>query len=94
MIFFPEILYTNIMVTDLRHVVFVVLNGDTFYSTFRDQYKNEYESKLQLELEQIRTRTNTEIDRLKTSTREMYERENRWVHISFMFTRPLLYETN
>ena len=43
----------------------------------RDQYKCEYENKLKEELEQIRVRTNGEIDRLRTSTREMYERENR-----------------
>ncbi|GFS03999.1 progesterone-induced-blocking factor 1 [Elysia marginata] len=43
----------------------------------RDQYKSEYENKLREELEQIRVRTNGEIDRLRTSTREMYERENR-----------------
>ena len=48
---------------------------------FRDQYKSEYEAKLREELEMIRTRTNTEIDRLKTSTREMYERENRCVFV-------------
>ncbi len=28
-------------------------------------------------MELIRTRTNSEIDRLKSSTKEMYERENR-----------------
>lgn len=44
---------------------------------YRDSYKNEYESKLREELEAIRTRTNLEVDRLKSSTREMYERENR-----------------
>jgi len=33
---------------------------------------------LRSELEQIRVRTDAEIDRLKTSTREMYERENRF----------------
>lgn len=43
----------------------------------RDQYKSEYENKLREELEQIRIRTNAEIDRLRTSTKEMYERENR-----------------
>ncbi|XP_033743341.1 progesterone-induced-blocking factor 1-like [Pecten maximus] len=47
------------------------------YVSSRDQYKTEYENKLKDELEQIRTRTNAEIDRLRTSTREMYERENR-----------------
>ena len=45
---------------------------------FRDQYKSEYEMRLREELEGIRVRTNTEIDRLKTSTKEMFERENRW----------------
>lgn len=45
--------------------------------TFRDQYKTEYENKLREELEQIRLKTNGEIDRLRTSTKEMYERENR-----------------
>lgn len=47
------------------------------YVASRDQYKSEYENKLREELEQIRVRTNGEIDRLRTSTREMYERENR-----------------
>ena len=46
---------------------------------FRDQYKSEYERQLKEELEQIRVRTNAEIDRLKSSTKEMYERENRSV---------------
>ena len=49
----------------------------TFCITFREQYKSEYECKLQEELEKIRVRTDGEIDRLKTGTREMYERENR-----------------
>lgn len=47
------------------------------YVASRDQYKSEYENKLREELEQIRIRTNAEIDRLRTSTKEMYERENR-----------------
>ncbi|XP_064636325.1 progesterone-induced-blocking factor 1-like [Lineus longissimus] len=47
------------------------------YINSREQYKSEYECKLQEELEKIRVRTNGEIDRLKTGTREMYERENR-----------------
>ncbi|KAK3597678.1 hypothetical protein CHS0354_040054 [Potamilus streckersoni] len=47
------------------------------YVTSREQYKSEYENKLRDELEQIRVRTNSEIDRLRTSTKEMYERENR-----------------
>ncbi|KAL8573389.1 hypothetical protein ACOMHN_032404 [Nucella lapillus] len=47
------------------------------YVASRDQYKSEYENKLREELEQIRIRTNVEIDRLRTSSKEMYERENR-----------------
>lgn len=47
------------------------------YVTSRDKYRSDYEEKLRNELEQIRLRTDTEIDRLKSSTREMYERENR-----------------
>ncbi|XP_061163800.1 progesterone-induced-blocking factor 1-like isoform X2 [Saccostrea echinata] len=47
------------------------------YVSSRDQYKTEYENKLREELEQIRLKTNGEIDRLRTSTKEMYERENR-----------------
>ncbi|XP_074649605.1 progesterone-induced-blocking factor 1-like [Tubulanus polymorphus] len=47
------------------------------YVSSREQYKSEYEIKLQEELNTIRVRTENEIDRLKTSTREMYERENR-----------------
>ena len=44
----------------------------------REKYRSDYEEKLRSELEQIRVRTDAEIDRLKTSTREMYERENRF----------------
>ncbi|KAK6173888.1 hypothetical protein SNE40_017265 [Patella caerulea] len=47
------------------------------YVTSRDEYKREYENKLQEELDNIRIKTNAEIDRLRTSTKEMYERENR-----------------
>ncbi|XP_060607865.1 progesterone-induced-blocking factor 1-like [Ruditapes philippinarum] len=47
------------------------------YVSSREQYKSEYENKLREELEQIRVRTNGEIDRLRTSSKEMYERENR-----------------
>jgi progesterone-induced-blocking factor 1 len=43
----------------------------------RDHYKTEYENKLHDELEQIRLKTNQEIDQLRSATREMYERENR-----------------
>ena len=44
---------------------------------FRDRYKTEYENKLRDELEQIKLKTNQEIDPLRSASREMYERENR-----------------
>nr|XP_055191919.1 progesterone-induced-blocking factor 1 isoform X3 [Nyctereutes procyonoides] len=47
------------------------------YVTSRDHYKTEYENKLHEELEQIRLKTNQEIDQLRSASREMYERENR-----------------
>lgn len=47
------------------------------YVTSRDQYKSDYEEKLKRQLEDLRIRNDVEIDRLKTSTRELYERENR-----------------
>ncbi|XP_038055854.1 progesterone-induced-blocking factor 1-like [Patiria miniata] len=47
------------------------------YVESRDRYKAEYESRLREELEAIRLRTDTEVDKLKTTTREMFERENR-----------------
>uniref|UniRef100_A0A8D2ALM6 Progesterone immunomodulatory binding factor 1 n=1 Tax=Sciurus vulgaris TaxID=55149 RepID=A0A8D2ALM6_SCIVU len=47
------------------------------YVTSRDHYKMEYENKLQDELEQIRLKTNQEIEQLRSASREMYERENR-----------------
>ncbi|XP_002737941.1 progesterone-induced-blocking factor 1-like [Saccoglossus kowalevskii] len=47
------------------------------YVEARDQFKAEYEKKLRDELDSIRLRTDGEIDRLKASTKEMYERENR-----------------
>ncbi|XP_048880029.1 progesterone-induced-blocking factor 1 isoform X2 [Brienomyrus brachyistius] len=47
------------------------------YVASRDHYKTEYENKLRAELEQIRLRTNQEIDSLQITSREIYERENR-----------------
>ncbi|XP_030056476.1 progesterone-induced-blocking factor 1 [Microcaecilia unicolor] len=47
------------------------------YVTSRDQYKTEYENKLHGELEQIRLKTNQEIEQLRGASKEMYERENR-----------------
>uniref|UniRef100_A0A8C6HCC2 Progesterone immunomodulatory binding factor 1 n=1 Tax=Mus spicilegus TaxID=10103 RepID=A0A8C6HCC2_MUSSI len=47
------------------------------YVTSRDHYKTEYENKLRDEVEQIKLKTNLEIDQLRSASREMYERENR-----------------
>ncbi|XP_067418883.1 progesterone-induced-blocking factor 1 [Emydura macquarii macquarii] len=47
------------------------------YVTSRDHYKTEYENKLHDELEQIRLKTNQEIEQLRSTSKEMYERENR-----------------
>jgi hypothetical protein len=43
----------------------------------RDAYKTEYENKLSVELEQLRSKTTLEVDKLRESVKEMYERENR-----------------
>ncbi|NXM77062.1 PIBF1 factor, partial [Serilophus lunatus] len=42
-----------------------------------DHYKTEYEKRLQEELEQIRLKTSQEIEQLRGTSKEMYERENR-----------------
>ncbi|XP_016280468.1 progesterone-induced-blocking factor 1 isoform X2 [Monodelphis domestica] len=47
------------------------------YVTSRDLYKTEYESRLRDELEQIKLKTNQEIEHLRSTSKEMYERENR-----------------
>ncbi|NXN18819.1 PIBF1 factor, partial [Indicator maculatus] len=47
------------------------------YVASRDHYKTEYEKRLNEELEQIRLKTNQEIDQLRSTSKEMYERENR-----------------
>ncbi|KAM9319393.1 progesterone-induced-blocking factor 1 [Gastrophryne carolinensis] len=47
------------------------------YVASRDHYKTEYENKLRDELEQIKLKTNQEIDQLRVASKEMYERENR-----------------
>jgi len=44
---------------------------------YRDHYKTEFEKRLQEELEQIRLKTNQEIEQLRSASKEMYERENR-----------------
>ena len=47
------------------------------YVASRDHYKTEFEKRLQEELEQIRLKTNQEIEQLRSASKEMYERENR-----------------
>uniref|UniRef100_W5MZY0 Progesterone immunomodulatory binding factor 1 n=1 Tax=Lepisosteus oculatus TaxID=7918 RepID=W5MZY0_LEPOC len=47
------------------------------YVASRDHYKTEYENRLRDEMEQIRTKTNQEIESLRRTSKEMYERENR-----------------
>ncbi|XP_030817155.1 progesterone-induced-blocking factor 1 [Camarhynchus parvulus] len=47
------------------------------YVVSRDHYKAEYEKRLHEELEQIRLKTNQEIEQLRSTSKEMYERENR-----------------
>lgn len=44
---------------------------------YRDHYKTEFEKRLHEELEQIRLKTNQEIEQLRSASKEMYERENR-----------------
>ncbi|RXM98206.1 Progesterone-induced-blocking factor 1 [Acipenser ruthenus] len=46
------------------------------YVASRDHCKTEYENKLRDELERIRIKTNHEIDTLRSTSKEMYEREN------------------
>ncbi|XP_014118253.1 PREDICTED: progesterone-induced-blocking factor 1 isoform X2 [Pseudopodoces humilis] len=48
------------------------------YVASRDHYKAEYEKRLHEELEQIRLKTNQEIEQLRSTSKEMYERENRY----------------
>lgn len=56
---------------------FMKENHDYFFCLCRDHYKTEYENKLHDELEQIKLKTNLEIEQLQSASREMYERENR-----------------
>lgn len=50
--------------------------GNTFL--FRETYKREYEERMKRELEELSARTNNELNKIKESTTEMYERENRY----------------
>ena len=54
----------------------------------REAYKTEYENKLAIELEQLRGKTGLEIEKLRDSVKEMYERENRSVvHLAFVLEK-------
>ena len=43
----------------------------------KDTHRTEFQSKLQEELELMRTRTSSEVEQLKRQAKEVYERENR-----------------
>jgi len=42
----------------------------------REIYKNEYDNKLSRELENLKAKTQFELEKLRSSTRDFYEREN------------------
>lgn len=44
---------------------------------FREQYKREYEERMRQEVDELSSKTSNELDRIKESMKEMYERENR-----------------
>ena len=43
----------------------------------REHYKREYEGRMRQEVDELSSKTNSELDRIKESMKEMYERENR-----------------
>ncbi len=47
------------------------------YMNSRESYKNEYDAKLTHDLEALKLNTNQEIEKLRSSTKEFYEREIR-----------------
>ncbi|XP_013420378.1 progesterone-induced-blocking factor 1 isoform X1 [Lingula anatina] len=47
------------------------------YVSVRDQYKTEYERRLQEEIDHLRKQTDAEVGRLRSGTKEMYEQEIR-----------------
>ena len=54
---------------------FWYVNLISFYS--REKYKSEYEIRLKNELDEFTSKTNSELEKIKNNTKEMYERENR-----------------
>lgn len=69
--------YIKILPGEQQFIFVMNENCDYFFCLCRDHYKTEYENKLHDELEQIKLKTNLEIDQLRSASREMYERENR-----------------
>jgi len=49
------------------------------YVSVREQYKSEYEVRLKTELDDIKGKTSVELDRIRSDTKDMFERENRQV---------------
>ena len=47
------------------------------YINVREQYKSEYELRLKTEIDEMKEKTSTELDRIRVDTKEMFERENR-----------------
>lgn len=47
------------------------------YISIREKYKSEYEMRLKDELDEITSKTNSELEKIKNNTKEMYEMENR-----------------
>lgn len=63
----------NIFLQGISRVFFDIIS----IVDFREAYKSEYETKLAVELDQLRSKTTMEIEKLRESIKEMYERENR-----------------
>jgi chromosome segregation ATPase len=47
------------------------------YTRARDSYKSEYENRLVVELDELKARTNKELEQLRTNSRELHDREIR-----------------
>lgn len=47
------------------------------YINVREQYKSEYELRLKTELDDIKGRTSSELDKIRNDTKDMFDRENR-----------------
>lgn len=47
------------------------------YVSVREQYKSEYEVRLKTELDDIKGKTSMELDKIRSDTKDMFERENR-----------------